>query len=50
MINPRKLTITIENWKNVKDVIFLSKIRELFKFLIEKKIIIIEKKSPKLRE
>ena len=41
---------TKKNCINVKDIIFLSKISESFKFLTEKKIIKTEKKSPKLNE
>ena len=49
-INPRKLITTIKNWRNEKDIIFLSKFSEFFKFFIEKKIIKNEKRIPKLRE
>ena len=41
---------TKKNWVNVKDIILLSKISVSFKFLIEKKIIKTEKKSPKPSE
>ena len=50
VINPRKLIITKKNWINVKNTIFLFKISEFFKFLIEKKMINTEKKSPKPNE
>ena len=41
---------TKKNWVNVKDIILLSKISVSLKFLIEKKIIKAEKKSPKPNE
>ena len=50
LINPKKLMTTKKNWINVNVIIFLSKISASFKFLIEKKIIKIEKRSPKLNE
>ena len=50
IINPKKLMTTKKNWINVKDMIFLSKISLSLKFLTEKKIIKIEKKSPKPNE
>ena len=49
-ISPKKLMTTKKNWVNVKDIILLSKISVSFKFLIEKKIIKTEKRSPKPNE
>ena len=50
IINPTKLITTKNNWRNVKDIIFLSKFSAFFKLFIEKNIIKNEKKSPKFRE
>ena len=50
IIYPAKLLTTKKNWRNVKNIIFLSKFSAFFKFFIEKNIIKNEKKSPKFRE
>jgi hypothetical protein len=49
-INPKKLIITKENCKKVKDIILLSIFFELLKFLIENKVIKKEQPSPKNSE
>ena len=49
-INPMKLIITNKNCKNVKITIFLSRLSEFLKFLIEKKIIKKEIINPKFNE
>ena len=50
IIRPKKLTITKKSCKKVEDIIFVSKIWEFLKFLIEKKIINREVQSPKIKE
>ena len=49
-INPMKLIKTNKNCKNVKVNIFLSRLSEFLKFLIEKKIIKKEIINPKVNE
>ena len=49
-INPKKLTTTKKNCKNVNKIILWSKIFVFLKFLIENKIIKKEKQSPKAKE
>ena len=49
-INPKKLTTTKKNCKNVNKIILWSKIFVFLKFLIENKIIKREKQNPKIRE
>ena len=49
-INPMKLITTNKNCKNVKITIFLSRLSEFLKFLIEKKIIKKEIINPKFNE
>ena len=49
-INPKKLTITKKSWKKVKSKIFLSRGFGVLKFLIEKKVIVIEQNKPKNNE
>ena len=49
-INPMKLIKTNKNCKNVKITIFLSRLSEFLKFLIEKKIIKKEIINPKVNE
>ena len=49
-IKPKKLIITKNNCKKVKDIIFVSKLLESLKFLIEKKIIKKDKQNPKIKE
>ena len=50
IIKPRKLTITKKNCKNVKEIIFLSKMFVFLKFLTEKKTIKKEEQNPKTKE
>ncbi len=50
IIKPKKLTTTKINCKKVKDKILSSKIFSFLKFLIEKKTIINDIKSPKFKE
>ena len=49
-IKPMKLITTNKNCKNVKINIFLSRLSEFLKFLIEKKIIKKELINPKVNE
>ena len=48
-IKHKKLKRTKINCKKVKDIIFVSKYSEIWKFFIEKKIIIKPTHSPKLK-
>tara|TARA_B100000902_G_scaffold360843_1_gene377861 strand:+ start:22 stop:228 length:207 start_codon:yes stop_codon:yes gene_type:complete len=50
IIKPRKLIITKNNCKNVKNIIFASKSKEFLIFFIEKKIIKADVQSPKIKE
>ena len=49
-IKPKKLIITKNNCKKVKDIIFVSNLLEFLKFLIEKNMITKDEKNPKIKE
>ena len=50
VIRQKKLTITKKNCKNVREIIFLSKVFALLKFLIATKVIKRAQQSPKISE